>query len=135
MVRPFCQCFFSLRVNDPIGNVELLAEAPLVAGAEDGWDSGLEMVVDVGGCQVGKWFKKFGGLPCVQGSGEVLAGAEQHGVVVVRGQHGEVRCVGRDSSWSWRSKRAVKRGCCLRWVLWRRHWCARKGSKCCEGWW
>ena len=34
------------------------------------------MVVDVGGCEVGKWFEKFGGLPCVQAS-EVLAGAEQ----------------------------------------------------------
>ena len=35
------------------------------------------MVVDVGGCKVGKWFEKFGGLPCVQGASEVLAGAEQ----------------------------------------------------------
>ena len=35
------------------------------------------MVVDVGGCEVWKWFEKFGGLPCVQGAGEVLAGAEQ----------------------------------------------------------
>ena len=35
------------------------------------------MVVDVGGCEVGKWFEKFGGLPCVQGASEVLAGAEQ----------------------------------------------------------
>ena len=35
------------------------------------------MVVDVGGCKVGKWFKKFRGLPCVQGASEILAGAEQ----------------------------------------------------------
>ena len=35
------------------------------------------MVVDVGGCEVGKWFEKFRGLPCVQGASEVLAGAEQ----------------------------------------------------------
>ena len=67
---------FLLEVNDSIGNVELLAEAPLVAGAEDGWDRGLEMVVDVGCCKVEKWFKKFRGLPCVGSSGEVLAGAE-----------------------------------------------------------
>ena len=72
-MRPFCHCFFSFT----IGNVEILAEAPLVAGAEDGWNSGFEMVADVCDCQVGKWFKKFGGLPCVQGTGEVLAGAEQ----------------------------------------------------------
>ena len=68
---------FLLEVNDSIGNVELLAEAPLVAGAEDRWDCGLEMVVDVCCCKVGKWFEKFGGLPSVQGSGEILAGAEQ----------------------------------------------------------
>ena len=35
------------------------------------------MVVDVGGGEVGKWFKKFRGLPCVQGASEILAGAEQ----------------------------------------------------------
>ena len=68
---------FLLEVNHPIGNVELLAEAPLVAGAKQGWDGGLEMVVDVGGCKVRKWFKKFRGLPCVQSSGEILTGAEQ----------------------------------------------------------
>ena len=67
---------FLLEVYHPIRNVEILAEAPLVAGAEDGWDRGLEMVVDVGCCKVEKWFKKFRGLPCVGSSGEVLAGAE-----------------------------------------------------------
>ena len=68
---------FLLEVNHPVGNVELLAESPLVAGAEDGWNSGFEMVVDVGGCKIVKWFKKFWGLPRVQSSGEILAGAEQ----------------------------------------------------------
>ena len=33
----------------------------------------MEVVVDVGGCQVWKWCKKFGRLPCVEGSGKVLA--------------------------------------------------------------
>ena len=68
---------FLLEVNHPVGNVELLAESPLVAGAEDGRNSGFEMVVDIGGCKIGKWFKKFRGLPRVQSSGEILAGAEQ----------------------------------------------------------
>ena len=35
------------------------------------------MVVDVGGSDVGKWFEKFGGLPGVQGSSEVLSRAKQ----------------------------------------------------------
>ena len=60
-------------MDHTIRNVEILAEAPLVAGAEDGWNSGFEMVVDVCDCKVGKWW----GLPCVQGTGEILAGAEQ----------------------------------------------------------
>ena len=60
----------------PIRNVEFLAESPFVACAEDGRDCGLEVVVDVVGC-IRKWFEKFGGLPCVQDSGEILAGAEQ----------------------------------------------------------
>ena len=33
--------------------------------------------MDVGDCDVGKWFKKFGGLPGVQGASEVLARAKQ----------------------------------------------------------
>ena len=64
-------------VNDAVGNVEIFAEAPFVAGAQDGGNSGCQVVVDVGGSEVGKWFEKFGGLPCVQGASEILAGAEQ----------------------------------------------------------
>ena len=92
----FLPLLFLLEVDHTIGNVEILAEAPLVAGAEGGWNSGFEMVVDVGDCKIGKWFEKFRGLPRVQGTGEVLARAEQSEFVVVRGQHGEVLCVGRD---------------------------------------
>ena len=33
--------------------------------------------MDVGGSEVGKWFEKFGGLPCIQGASEILARAEQ----------------------------------------------------------
>ena len=33
--------------------------------------------MDIGGCDVGKWFEKFRGLPCIQGACEILAGAEQ----------------------------------------------------------
>ena len=36
----------------------------------------MEVVLDVGGCQVWKWCKKFGRLPCVEGSGKVLARAK-----------------------------------------------------------
>ena len=48
--------------------------------------------MDVGDFKVWKWFKKFGRLPCVEGAGE----GRTVGVAVVRGQHGEVLCVGRD---------------------------------------
>ena len=68
---------FLLEVNHSVGNVEILAESPLVACAKDGWNRGFEMVVDVGGCEVWKWFKKLWGLPCVQSSGEILTMAEQ----------------------------------------------------------
>ena len=33
--------------------------------------------MDVGGCEVRKWFKKFRGLPCIQSASEILAGTEQ----------------------------------------------------------
>ena len=35
------------------------------------------MVVDIGGIDVRKWFKKFWGLPCIQDAGEILARAKQ----------------------------------------------------------
>ena len=64
-------------VDNTVGDVEVFSEAPLVAGAQDGGDSGGQVVMDVGGSDVGKWFKKFGGLPGVQGASEVLARAKQ----------------------------------------------------------
>ena len=64
-------------VDDAIGNVEIFAEAPFVAGAQNGGNSGCQVVVDVGGSEVGKWFEKFGGLPCIQSASEILARAEQ----------------------------------------------------------
>ena len=66
-----------LEVDHAIWDVEILAEAPLIAGAQDGRNSGFEMVVDVCDCKVWKWFKKFGRLPCVEGTGEILARVEQ----------------------------------------------------------
>ena len=66
-----------LEVDNPVGDVEVFAKAPLVAIAQDGGDSGGQVVVDVSGSDVGKWFKKFGGLPGVQGAGEILARAKQ----------------------------------------------------------
>ena len=42
-----------------------------------GGNSGCQVVVDVGGSEVGKWFEKFGGLPCIQGAREILARAEK----------------------------------------------------------
>ena len=62
-----------LEVDNTVGDVEVFSEAPLVAGAQDGGDSGGQVVMDVGGSDVGKWFEKFGGLPGVQGASEVLA--------------------------------------------------------------
>ena len=64
-------------VDDAVRNVEVFAEAPLVASAQNGGDSGCQVIVDVGGSDVGKWFEKFGGLPCIQGASEILARAEQ----------------------------------------------------------
>ena len=46
-----------LEVDHAIWDVEILAEAPLIAGAQDGRNSGFEMVVDVCDCKVWKWFK------------------------------------------------------------------------------
>ena len=64
-------------VDDAVGNVEIFAEAPFVAGAQNGGNSGCQVVVDVGGSEVGKWFEKFGGLPGIQGASEILARAEK----------------------------------------------------------
>ena len=49
------------------------------------------MVVDVGGYEVGKWFKKFRGLqaPVKYWRGRTT------GAVGVHGRHGEVLCFGR----------------------------------------
>ena len=69
--------FLLFEVDNPVGNVEVFSEAPLVASAEDGGNSGGQVVVDVGGSDVGKWFEKFGGLPGVQGASEILARAEK----------------------------------------------------------
>ena len=66
-----------LEVDNAVGNVEVFFEAPLVASAQNGGDSGGQVIVDIGGSDVGKWFEKFGGLPCVQGASEVLARAKQ----------------------------------------------------------
>ena len=73
----FLPVFLFFEVDDAVGNVEIFAEAPFVAGAQNGGNSGGQVVVNVGGIEVGKWFKKFGGLPCIQGASEVLAGTEQ----------------------------------------------------------
>ena len=35
------------------------------------------MVVDIGGIDIRKWFKKFRGLPCIQDASEILARAKQ----------------------------------------------------------
>ena len=63
-------------VNDSVRNVEIFTEAPFVAGTQYGRNSSCQVVMDVGGGEVGKWFKKFRGLPCVQSAREVLARAE-----------------------------------------------------------
>ena len=64
-------------MDHAVGDVEIFAEAPFVAGAQNGGNSGCQVVVDVGGSDVGKWFEKFGGLPGVQGASEILARAKQ----------------------------------------------------------
>ena len=46
-----------LEVDDTVGDIEVFSEAPLVAGAQDGGDSCGQVVMDVGGSDVGKWFK------------------------------------------------------------------------------
>ena len=66
-----------LEVDNAVRNVEVFAEAPLVASAQNGGDSGCQVIVDIGGSDVGKWFEKLGGLPCIQGASEILARAEQ----------------------------------------------------------
>ena len=62
---------------DSVRNVEVFAKAPLVAGTQNGGNSGCQVIMDIGGSDVGKWFKKFGGLPCIQGANEILARAKQ----------------------------------------------------------
>ena len=64
-------------VDNAIGNVEVFSEAPLVASAQNGGDSGGQVIVDIGGIDVRKWFKKFRGLPCIQDASEILARAKQ----------------------------------------------------------
>ena len=66
-----------LEVDNTVRNVEIFAKAPLVASAQNGGDSGGQVVVDVGGSDVGKWFEKLGGLPGIQGASEILARAKQ----------------------------------------------------------
>ena len=66
-----------LEVDNAVGNVEVFSETPLVASAQNGGDSGGQVIVDIGGSDVGKWFEKFGGLPCIQGASEILARAKQ----------------------------------------------------------
>ena len=66
-----------LEVDNTVRNVEIFAKAPLVAGAQNGGDSGGQVVVDVGGSDAGEWFEKFRGLPGIQGAREVLARAKQ----------------------------------------------------------
>ena len=66
-----------LEVDNAVGKVEVFSEAPLVASAQNGGDRGGQVVVDIGGSDVGKWFEKFGRLPGVQGTSEVLARAKQ----------------------------------------------------------
>ena len=66
-----------LEVDNAVGNVEVFSEAPLVASAQNGGDRGGQVVVDIGGTDVRKWFEKFGRLPGVQGPSEVLARAKQ----------------------------------------------------------
>ena len=46
-----------LEVDNAVWNVEVFSKTPLVAGAQDGGDSGGQVVMDVGGSDVGKWFK------------------------------------------------------------------------------
>ena len=65
------------KVDNTVGDGEVFSEAPLVASAQNGGDSGGQVIVDIGGSDVGKWFEKFGGLPCIQGASEILARAEQ----------------------------------------------------------
>ena len=66
-----------LEVDDAVWNAEVFSEAPLVASAQNGGNSGGQVIVDIGGSDVGKWFEKFGGLPGVQGASEILARAKQ----------------------------------------------------------
>ena len=66
-----------LGVDNAVWNVEVFSEAPLVASAQNGGDSGGQVIVHIGGSDVGKWFEKFGGLPGVQGASEILARAKQ----------------------------------------------------------
>ena len=66
-----------LEVDNAVRNVEIFSKTPLVAGAQNGGDSGGQVIVDIGGSDVGKWFEKFGGLPCIQGASEILARAKQ----------------------------------------------------------
>ena len=66
-----------LEVEDTVRNVEIFAKAPLVASAQNGGDSGGQVVVDIGGSDVRKWFKKFRGLPCIQDASEILARAKK----------------------------------------------------------
>ena len=66
-----------LEVDDTVRNVEIFAKAPLVAGTQNGGNCGCQVGMDIGGSDVGKWFKKFGGLPCIQGANEILARAKQ----------------------------------------------------------
>ena len=66
-----------LEVDNTVGDVEVFSEAPLVASAQNGGNSGGQVIVDIGGSDVGKWFEKFGGLPGVQGASEILARAKQ----------------------------------------------------------
>ena len=66
-----------LEVDNTVRNVEIFAKAPLVASAQNGGDSGCQVVVDVGGSDVGEWFEKFRGLPGIQGASEILARAKK----------------------------------------------------------
>ena len=66
-----------LEVDNAVRNVEIFSKTPLVAGAQNGGNCGGQVIVDIGGSDVRKWFEKFGGLPCIQGASEILARAKQ----------------------------------------------------------
>ena len=72
----FLPMLFGFEMDYPVGDVELLSEAPFVSSSETGGDRGGEVVANIVKGEMWKRLKEFWCLPCGKCTMKVLLGAE-----------------------------------------------------------